>query len=180
MYVCEYIYIYTYTHIYIYVYAYVVDFFPKPRAMAGPFGKKPHGCGRMAKQRVLRSQRAKWLTFALFRRLDVDAVERSMVLIPAAVNLKKRRWRRTFAILTCLEGRVYTTRMCQSVIRRLLRMLPFTISIPPNSTSSEFVTAQAERLQKVAKAAKRMMSLKQYAREAWLGVGNLRITSEFG
>ena len=151
------------------IYAYGVEQIFKSRAMAGPAGKKQSGCGRMAKQRVLRSQRAKWLAFARFQRLDVDAVERSMVLVPAAVNLKKRRWRRMFAILTCLEGRVYTTRMCQSVVRRLLRMLPFAISIAPNSTISEFVMAQAERLQKVAKAAKRMMSLKQYAREAWLG-----------
>ena len=167
-------------YIYIYIYLCIciccTSCCPKSRAMDRPADKKQHGCGRMVKQRVLRSQRAKWLAFALFHRLDLDAVERSMVLIPAAVNLKKGRWRRTFAVLTCLEGRIYTKRMCQSVIRRLLRMVPFTISIPPNSTISEFVMAQAERLQKVAKAAKRMMSLKQYAQEAWREVGNLWIT----
>ena len=117
----------------------------------------PHGQGRMALQRALRAQRSKWLAKELHQRLNLDDVQKRMVIIPNGCNLRKRKWRRSFSFLSSLEGRIYTDRLCQSALRRLIRMLPYQLHIDPKYQSmGEFIQAQGSLLRKVARQAKRM------------------------
>ena len=111
----------------------------------------------MAQQKALRQHRSKWIATQMFNHLDLDDVERRMVIIPQNVSLRKRKWRRAFAFLAKLQGRVFTANVCQSALRRLIRMLPFQMNISPkHECLADFVAAQAGLLRKVAKQAKRM------------------------
>ena len=117
----------------------------------------PHGQGRMALQRALRAERSKWLAKQLHQSLNLDDVQKRMVIIPNGCNLRKRKWRRCFGFLSSLEGRIYTERLCQSALRRLIRMLPYQLHIDPKYQSvGEFIQAQGSLLRKVARQAKRM------------------------
>ena len=117
----------------------------------------PHGQGRMALQRALRAERSKWLAKELHQRLNLDDVQKRMVIIPNSCNLRKRKWRRSFGFLSSLEGRIYTDRLCQAALRRLIRMLPYQLHIDPKYKSvGEFIQAQGSLLRKVARQAKRM------------------------
>lgn len=121
----------------------------------------------MSLQRVRRADRSKWIAKQLYEKLDLDGVKKTMVIVPRNVNMKKRKWRRMFGFLAALQGRVYTKRVCESAVRRLLRMLPFQINIDPQFPHvAGFVAAQASLLNKVAKAAKRMEAKLVKARPA--------------
>ena len=116
----------------------------------------------MAIQRGVRAERAKWLAKQLHQRLDLDGIEKTMVIVPSCVNLKKRKWRRSFGFLASLQGRIYTDRLLQSTLRRFVKMLPFQLNFDPKFKSlGEFLAAQAQLLRKVARQAKRMGKVTQ-------------------
>ena len=117
--------------------------------------RAPVGRGRLACQKSLRERRAKWLGNAIFKRLDLGNVERTMCVVPRLCSLKKRKWRRIFSVCNQLRGRVFTMLLCRDAMSEILRLLPFKIT-NPRENETEFLEAQAQRLGKVARAIKRM------------------------
>lgn len=68
---------------------------------------------------------------------------------------QKKIDRRNFSWLAEFGGRTFTKRLSLQVCRRLIAMLPFTLAKDPKQPMENFVEAQAIRLQKLAKKAKR-------------------------
>lgn len=125
---------------------------PKPKS-------KPHGSGRMAIQNKLRSDRSKFMAKLLLERLDINLIKRIMVVVPCQSSLRRRKWRRAFSCLAQLSGRVYTDKLCRSIIKKILRSLPFEINLEPGETLSSFIQAQSKRLRVCARAAKKLAAM---------------------
>ena len=121
--------------------------------------RKPDGHGRVALQKKLRGDRANFITKLLLDRLDVDQIRRSMVIFPKNVSLRKRKWRRALRCLAYVTGRVYTKKLCMSVVKKILRSLPFEINLQPGQTLRDFVEAQGERMRRCAKSVRKMGDL---------------------
>jgi hypothetical protein len=112
-------------------------------------------------KKKLRGDRAKFITHLLLERLDVEQIRRSMVIFPKHVSLRKRKWRRALTCLAYVTGRVYTKKLCMSVVKKILRSLPFEINLQPGRTLPDFIEAQGERMRRCAKAVRKMCDLEE-------------------
>lgn len=145
--------------------------------------RKAHGQGRLSLQRLRRRKLSSEVAARLMEVLDLESVENTGNMIPRRLDLR-RKTNRKFVFLREYDGRTFTTRLCQSVIRQLLALLPFKLIHDPRSDIEEVIKAQSARLKALAKRSKRirakrkMDDLDTQPYEPWIQ-GNLSTCSWF-
>ena len=115
--------------------------------------RKPFGHGRLALQKKRRAKMARDMAKQFLDALDLDRVESSGAVF---ARHTRRQEQKAFQFLKGFEGRVYTSKLCVAVVRKISQALPFRIASDPNTTWEEYLAAQAKRLQAVARRVRRM------------------------
>ena len=117
--------------------------------------RKPHGQGKLACQRAVRGKLTREVGDTLLSLLDEDTVEATGNLFPRKLDFRRRAIR-PFLSLQKYSGRVFTRKLCHSIVRYVVGRLPFSLPRAPRSSLDEVIQAQATRLQKLAKRSKRI------------------------
>lgn len=123
---------------------------------SGARRRKPFGEGRAALQRKLRQCKAHEVADWILPHLDVEAVESTGHLFPRG-PWRKRRVKAVFEpwIYECKGSRMFTSRLCQAVVRRLCVVLQTIPPRHPRQQFSEWVGQQGRRLKELVRAAKK-------------------------
>lgn len=114
----------------------------------------PWGEGNAAKQKAIRSFKAGQVVNILADKLDQEQIQMTGQLFPTG-SLKRAAVRACFKWTCKFRGRVFTKPLLKIVVRRLIRKLG-PVPLDPKQSFGAFVSAQAKRLGKLIRAAKRM------------------------
>ena len=122
---------------------------PPVRAIRLPWGE-----GQAAQQKAVRSFKARQVVEILLERLDQEQIQMTGQLFPTG-SLKRATVRACFDWAGKFQGRVFTKPLLKLVVRRFVRKLG-PLPLDPKQSYCAFITAQAKRLGKLVRRAKRM------------------------
>ena len=126
------------------------------RVMAMSKQRRPAGKGRLAVQRKLRHIRADEIADWILPHLNHDRIEATGHIFPNG-SWRKSRVKAVFKpwLHRCTGSRMFTTRLCQAVVRRICSLLETMPPRHPRQPFSEWVGEQACRLKILVRAAKK-------------------------
>ena len=118
--------------------------------------RKPHGFGQAALQRKERNKNATVVAAQLRDHSNLERVEATGVVFPLG-SLKKREVRAAILpwVYDWRRSRLFTHRFCTTVIRKFVALLGVIPPRDPKETFSQWVSAQARRLQLLVRQAKK-------------------------